>query len=179
VVGLPEAVEGPGDGVDLVRFAMELDLRPEQTEAWSAFLATWRRAEHDCRKMDSIARERLGERAPALPDALHLEAQKLTVRLDSARRLETAARLLFASLSEKQKAKAGPLLARVCLDAVATNSPVLTVDGSRFDPLIEVPRQGDLPPSRGSLARHRQRARTAGWTGSVATRSKRGDLQNG
>ena len=162
---LPVHVERPGGGDDPAAFATELNLLPEQTGAWTAFIATWRRAEHDCRKMESIARDRLSNRPPELPEALLLEAQKLTVRLDAARRLECAARSLFACLSARQKTKVRPLLARVCIEAVASQFPAPGTDGPVFDPLLRVPPVGDTTSAAFTRARHRPRARRTGRPG--------------
>ncbi|HEX4894324.1 MAG TPA: hypothetical protein VFV47_13640, partial [Hyphomicrobiaceae bacterium] len=117
---------------------------------------------------------RLSDRALELPEALHLETQKLTVRLDAARRLEGAARSLFACFSPRQKAKAGPLLARVCLDAVANTLPAAETNPPAFDPLLKVPQAVDIRAARAA-----PRARAAGRSGPVKLRLKRGDLRNG
>jgi hypothetical protein len=121
---------------DIGVLAAELDLAPEQQPVWRDFVEIWLRAEHDRQKIDGIVQSKQRERAPGLPDALRMEAQSLIVRLDSAQRLEEAARNLYKHLSPRQKSRADRLLSRLCMEAVRSAA---SEDGKPvFDPLISV-----------------------------------------
>lgn len=98
----------------LQRMVDEFDLTESQLHLWRSFEDVFEEVRHAVEATEAIADHSSRHRPPSLAESLETQAQLLAVRLGATRRLQTAATVLLAGLTPRQRASAERHLAVLC-----------------------------------------------------------------
>ena len=89
-------------------------LCPRGESVWDRFADTFRRVKTDLEALEIAVSELSDERAPALRDALRIQARRLAARVNAIERLESASHTLYRTLSLRQRRRADRMLSVLC-----------------------------------------------------------------
>jgi hypothetical protein len=106
------------------RIEDELDLAESQRELWRTFEDIFEEIRQAIEATEAISMLTSRDHRPSLDEALDAQARRLAVRLGATRRLQTAALVLLAGLTPRQRAYAERHLAVICCGPDGAIAPV-------------------------------------------------------